>query len=94
MSTRYSQSPWTLVDVGEIKSADGYVVVEVSGPNRLDLIPQKEANARLIAAAPELLEALELMVDHHSNEWLDHSQPIYNIMKKARAVIAKAIGQP
>jgi hypothetical protein len=47
-----------------------------------------EANARLIAAAPDLLAALEAI----SNPWLDDFSR-GNAMKKARAAIAKATGE-
>lgn len=43
-----------------------------------------EANARLMAAAPELLEALELMFDENISGAFSE--------KKARAAIAKATG--
>jgi hypothetical protein len=49
---------------------------------------ENEANARLIAAAPELLAACEVMSAHYSGS-LDH-QPAY--VKLARAAIAKATG--
>ena len=55
--------------------------------------PEQFANANLIAAAPELLEALQLaekaMVDGRNityPEW-------YGVINKARAAIAKALGE-
>lgn len=48
-------------------------------------------NARLIAAAPDLLEAL-VMVEKWANEaypW-DKMEPLASILKKARAAIEKA----
>lgn len=63
---------------------------------RFDNYSEIEANARLIAAAPELLEALEQLkcevilsdvdmdyIEHHFRPWLD----------KAAAAIAKARGE-
>lgn len=57
-----------------------------------------EANARLIAAAPELLEALEEMLLSHGyfNEDILSPEPIQcecDECTKARAAIAKAKGQ-
>lgn len=50
---------------------------------------EHEANARLIAAAPELLEAVnELMADAE-----DTGEFSYSAMSKARAAIAKAKGE-
>lgn len=52
--------------------------------------PEGEANARLIAAAPDLLEALTTIVATLSEQddegLIEHAEP----MQKARAAIAKA----
>ena len=49
---------------------------------------QQEANARLIAAAPELLEALQEVADCGAEAW-GEDRPCVRI---ARAAIAKATG--
>lgn len=50
-----------------------------------------QANARLIAAAPELLEALETLADE---EWRDDDDNILiDARTKARSAIAKARGK-
>lgn len=64
--------------------SDTYDIAEVlhAGNNH-----RQEANARLIAAAPELLEALQGMVDHAY-----YGVAVGRWMKQARAAIAKATG--
>lgn len=47
-----------------------------------------EANAKLIAAAPDLLEALQAMVQDARQPW-QFSNPA-KVLEKARAAIAKA----
>lgn len=50
---------------------------------------EREANARLIAAAPELLTALEVLVDLQNQAAIPHSK-IAAAFGEARAAIAKA----
>ena len=54
-------------------------------------ISVSEANARLIAAAPELLEALRTAVDHL--EGMPDQEDVAACVVKARAAIAKAEGE-
>lgn len=51
------------------------------------------ANARLIAAAPDLLEALELMLDRFRDTEGSHGQWEEEATENARAAIAKARGE-
>lgn len=59
------------------------------------LVPEKavsyEANARLIAAAPELLQALRFFVDHPGVGQLCTADS--SAMQAARAAISKATGE-
>ena len=57
----------------------------------------EDANARLIAAAPELLAALESCIGHieETNKWHPEDHPINDcpVLNNARAVIARAKGE-
>ena len=56
-----------------------------------DYNAEQRANARLIAAAPELLEALRTAVDHL--EGMPDQEDVAACVVKARAAIAKATGE-
>lgn len=87
MSEKHTPGPWSYAIPGDsfVASSNGLICRRpaVSGgggaPNNW------EANARLIAAAPDLLDALQVMLDaaHHD---------ITQECDIARAAIAKAIG--
>lgn len=71
-----------------------FLVAEINGPFSGE-IEQAEANARLIAAAPELLEALQRIVrEHHVidvNRWGENDITIpSDALDATRAAIAKA----
>lgn len=61
---------------------DGYWICRVRG----------EENANLIAAAPELLEALIVVADTFGEDWREGSTQ-RRLGDKARAAIAKATGE-
>lgn len=63
-----------------------YVTADAPSVNKLE---EAKANARLIAAAPELLEALQSVI------WAEDSQPdhLEDAIRHARAAIAKATGE-
>ena len=59
MTTRHTPGPWA-ADNGIIRRADGCGIAIMTNVQSDDeLGPEREADARLIAAAPELLEALK-----------------------------------
>lgn len=99
---KHTPGPWALnallmehTDQLEIASAqvDGPHVasVTVTGKgNSRSIKPEQLANARLIAAAPDLLVALQALLDPATNE--DDAR-YYEALKTASAVIAKATGE-
>jgi hypothetical protein len=61
MKTLYTPGPWNVQKLGIVRhyfeiNAKGAWIADVKGPSQNE---QGEANARLIAAAPEMLEALQ-----------------------------------
>ncbi|MEB5935519.1 hypothetical protein MXL15_25360 [Pseudomonas mosselii] len=85
---KHTPGPWTdlprtecIAICGQDKARLQLGFVNSANPDR---VAEGEANARLIAAAPDLLEALESCIEHGSMtgaEW---------VADKARAAIAKA----
>ena len=80
---------WDEFDIRDAGSSGGYApIAKVKGDKRSTL-EQAAANARLIAAAPELLEAL--MTFPQSLDWTDDE--LWDWSNKTRSVIAKATGE-
>jgi hypothetical protein len=102
-NTKHTPGPWELkMPKGNRPSArisgDGwedfakvFTRTTFEGESKLHDCEEGEANARLIAAAPELLETLKDMVGQYSlcNETLGEKRTLEN----ARAAIAKAEGK-
>jgi hypothetical protein len=89
MSTQHTPGPWILDERdNSITGADGTTVCE-DGSGAFIAIPN-DADARLIAAAPDMLESLKLcrqyMYEHASNT-------PDNAFDKLCAAIAKATGE-
>ena len=96
----HTKGPWT-VDVENgipgIFADDGVVVCytgEVAGIGKHFQRDNCEADARLIAAAPDLLEALSHLVDVMTVELSGNRRSdAHTRIAKARAAIAKAKGE-
>jgi hypothetical protein len=85
VTQQHTPGPWTIADKTDIRDGDGLIARVATAWAGNGII---NANARLIAAAPELLEALEKMLGDFST---------YGALEveaaKARAAIAKARGE-
>lgn len=91
MSTKHTPGPWHYQDRSDaythiVRNAEGNSII-VYAPQSTR--PEAEANARLAAAAPELLEACQMMLGIMAlKNW--EGDPV---AEKARAAIAKATGE-
>lgn len=85
---KHTPGPW------RVESGPYYRAIRVDGEVIADMRQIgrsfNESNAQLIAAAPELLEALELLVDNPYREGTESDERLRRI---ARAAIAKAKGE-
>jgi len=97
MKYKHTPGPWQMraaikpdeFDIRDENSSGGYApIAKVKGDKR-STIEQAAANARLIAAAPELLDAL--MTFPQSIAWTD--QELWDWSAKALAAIEKATGE-
>jgi hypothetical protein len=83
------KDPHHVWEITDEKTDDGIcLVITPAEPGAEKVFPEREATARLIATAPELLAALENLL-----RWADRfdCQEVYD---QARAAIAKAKPQP
>jgi len=97
----HTPGPWGDVH-GIIQATNKYIIARIDAPIHLHN-ETTEANARLIAAAPDLLAALRAVIpaliilgDHIGNEFKGgNGQPAFDrcaLIGAARAAIAKAEG--
>lgn len=93
--SEYTKGPWRVGKPGPngchtVGTPGGLMVAMLSHSiNCADQITAAKANARLIAAAPELLEALELVQSSYCLQI--NSQQETPEMKKARTVVGQVI---
>lgn len=98
MSTKHTPGPWrvtggSMTKYVEATIRDGWVQeVAAVGPTEADngYGRQQDANALLIAAAPDLLTALEALMQLESR---GRVMPVGKEWDTARAAIAKATGE-
>ena len=83
----HTPGPWTASEHGAYADYNGNSTIILGDDLRIAVVlgsdnEETNANARLIAAAPDLLEALEALLEGD-----------FNVAEKARAAIAKAKGE-
>lgn len=86
----HTSGPWKVVQSWYdfmVEGPDGQEIIWQDGPYDTPTI--KEANARLIAAAPEMLEVLNAWLDQYKDEEYKDCPEVV----QTRAAIAKATGQ-
>jgi hypothetical protein len=91
MTTKHTPGPWTVTRHDDLPIGNIHHGPHKPGEVSVGAVSMRgngtdEANARLIAAAPDLLAALSLMVDAYDAEW----PPPCRTARMARAAIAKA----
>lgn len=100
--SKHTPGPWRVIEYSQFGDTRFDIAQEDGAPYtpslsdvatlichvRPDYIPIQEANARLIASAPELLEALRVAVRQNSHDMLMTGEEI----RKCESAIAKATG--
>jgi len=91
MSPKHTPGPWHTggQDDRIIYAADGFAVADATVFHGR---PETH-NARLIAAAPELLDALKVLLSLHDSQ-VDTADAWNVSMEEARTAISKATGEP
>jgi hypothetical protein len=103
VKTKHTPGPWKVVDAHITKRgvrSKGYYICFMSDPTRFsnqeeryqEDLARREFDARLIAAAPELLEACKILVGFESGELTDSAIKAEEVMTRVKQAIAKAEG--
>jgi hypothetical protein len=100
-ASAHTPGPWlttkSAIGTWHIHLQDGSTLAEVGDGPFEDDKAQVEANALLIAAAPEMLEAIENQILNWealmSGEWDGNHDSIRNTLRRLNAVVAKANGR-
>jgi len=99
--SKHTPGPWVIGNPAEIHAPDGTRIVACCQTHDDAREDQSETNARLISAAPELLESAQEMADLLDNLLrigainpdLIIAESIRNVLPIHRAAIAKATGE-
>jgi len=102
MTTQHTPAPWYWSDNVPDAPENYCTIVDADGFTIADPSPMSEADARLIAAAPELLTALQNCVNvlsmalplfgDESSDDQDSRDEVESVLDTARAALAKATG--
>ena len=103
MTEKFTPGPWTKMNATDVFEGywNGRQVADCMVDNDINY-PQQKANAALIAAAPELYEALEKLINDLPDCTIDWARDgmgntnancIVNSRDKGKAALAKARGE-
>ena len=96
MTTKHTSGPWTAINIaGEgirISDARDYTIAVILGASLADPFSQDPANARLITAALDMFEALQLVANCITAPDASATLGAFEIQKIA-AALAKATGE-
>lgn len=85
---KFTPPPWSVPSKGNLRGAvvakDGQMVCDPSGAGRHE--DEAEANARLIAAAPEMYYILDIIDTYHATKGVNNmwERTISKLLKKVR----------
>ena len=90
----HTPGPWFWADNVPDAPPHYRMIVDADGATVCDPSPMGEADARLMAAAPALLEALQALVGEADLGELDHDDETRELIERARDAIERATGVP
>ncbi len=90
----HTPGPWFWADNVPDAPPHYRMIVDADGDTVCDPSPMGEADARLMAAAPALLEALQALVGEADLGELDHDDETRELIERARDAIERATGVP
>jgi len=89
----YTKGKWFYApEYSAVRVVYSHALKAVADFGKIDL-PEKEANAKLISAAPDLLEALKAIVQWQQDEGELAGKGPYDVAQYAKQAIAKATGE-
>ena len=102
--TKHTRGPWKVADdikkCPGVRTSNGFIcftpkVFKYTDQEEryIEELKEKEANARLIAAAPEMYEALTKLVELAPKFWGDNPEDWPRYMDRVEQVVAKAEGK-
>ena len=96
MSAQHTPAPWYWADNAPGAPKNYRMIVDADGFTIAEPSPMGEADARLIAAAPDLLNALlriQARADYGKDNPRKQTDVLFDILELSRDVIAKATGE-
>ena len=94
--SKFTKGPWKLrgnnIGVSDVSETQSYgMLINIASVDEFDIASDWQANANLIAAAPDMYEALEGLLNVISET---RGEPARDAQKKAIEALLKAEGAP